>query len=93
MICKAYLSYRKCGLAETALQKITAYLMNLYKKGPITKSSARSIVNLTVQDKKNQGQTVRCALLSSIGACTYNISVSETEMTEAIEYYNDAYTK
>ena len=93
MICEAYLSYRKCGLIETDLQKITEYLMSLYKKGPITMSSARSIVNLTVQDKKNQAQTVRCALLSSIGACTYNISVSETEMTEAIEYYNDAYTK
>ena len=93
MICEAYLSYRKCGLVETDLQRITRYLMKLYKKGPITMSSARSIVNLTVQDKKNLAQTVRCALLSSIGACTYNISVSETEMTEAIEYYNDAYTK
>lgn len=94
MICEAFLSWKKTGLPRQDLEKITAYLAGLYKSGPITMSSARSIVNLTVQDKKNEEHTVKCALLSEVGACTYNIPVSAAEMTEAIAFYNDnAYTK
>ncbi|SFG65827.1 3-dehydroquinate synthase [Algoriphagus hitonicola] len=87
MICEAWLSAEKTGLAKKELFEIAEKLIQVYGKIEIESSEWEAILELCLQDKKNEGKTILFSLLQSIGSCTYNIPVSRGEMTQALTYY------
>ncbi|MFC3415061.1 3-dehydroquinate synthase [Algoriphagus hitonicola] len=76
MICEAWLSAEKTGLAKKELFEIAEKLIQVYGKIEIESSEWEAILELCLQDKKNEGKTILFSLLQSIGSCTYNIPVS-----------------
>lgn len=92
MICEAYLSETKLGLTTHELDKISNYILKIYDSRPIDEKAIGEILILTRQDKKNEGNTIKCSLLKSIGDCTFNIDIDENDISRSIEFYNDRLT-
>jgi 3-dehydroquinate synthase len=87
MICEAWLSRQKLGLPVDELAKIEAAFFSLYGKITIDESEIESLLNLCLQDKKNEGNSLLFSLLKKIGDCEFNIPITRKEIHEAILYY------
>ena len=88
MICEAYLSKTMLGLTELELEKISNYVLSIYRSIKIAESDIKSIIQLTKQDKKNEGDKIKCSLLNSIGDCTFNIDIDKNDIEQSILYLN-----
>lgn len=89
MIAEGYLSMKKCGFPKVELEILTNTLLEIYGKVNFDLNQLDPILDLCIQDKKNEGNTLMFSLLQSIGDCTYNIPVSRAEIQEAIQFYYD----
>jgi 3-dehydroquinate synthase len=87
MICEAWLSHQKLGLSIRELEKISRTFLTVYRKIRIEENEISPVLDLCIQDKKNEGNTLMFSLLNSIGDCTYNIPVSRSEIRDSISYY------
>ncbi|MEZ5025064.1 MAG: 3-dehydroquinate synthase [Chitinophagales bacterium] len=88
MICEAFLSEKKCGLSESALNEITTVLLKHFPKHDISNFKHEALLATMRIDKKNEGTTIMASLLSSIGHCEYDIPINQQEIIESIAYYN-----
>lgn len=87
MICEAYLSHRFNGLSEEELEDIAKTFLSKYSYYNLDKKSDARLLELMKNDKKNQQNRIGFSLLSSIGACDYNIYVDEKDIISALDYY------
>jgi 3-dehydroquinate synthase len=88
MICEGFLSFQKVGFSFEELQLLTKVIFEIYGKVDFSDHELDPILDLCLQDKKNEGSTVMFSLLQSIGDCTYNIPASRDEIRQAIHYYH-----
>ena len=87
MIAEAYISFEKKMIDEATLSQIEEFLFSVYGQVRIEASEFDSVINLTLQDKKNKGKVVRASLLDGIGSCQFDIPISKAEMKKALNYY------
>jgi 3-dehydroquinate synthase len=93
MICEAYLSHKNSTLTAAELEEIRQYISSIYPAYKIKEKSFAQLSVLMQSDKKNEHGNVLFSLLQSIGKCTYNCRVSESDIVESLEYYNLTYAK
>jgi 3-dehydroquinate synthase len=89
MICEGYLSHKKLNLSLNELREINKTFLSIYGKFSFSDSDLTPILDLCLQDKKNEGSVLMFSLLEKIGHCTYNIPISRNEIEEAIHYYKN----
>jgi 3-dehydroquinate synthase len=89
MICEGFLSFQKVGFSFEELDRLTIMIFQIFGKVEFSEHELDPILDLCLQDKKNEGSTVMFSLLNSIGDCTYNIPVNREEILEAIRYYQN----
>ncbi|MBN7815673.1 3-dehydroquinate synthase [Algoriphagus pacificus] len=89
MICEAYLSFQKTNLSKEELETIQNIFLSIYGKFTFSKADLKPILDLCLQDKKNEGEVLMFSLLEKIGSCTYNIPVNRQEIEESIFYYEN----
>jgi 3-dehydroquinate synthase len=89
MICEAWLSHQKLGLSSAELNQISQTFLAVYGKIEIEQKEITPVLDLCIQDKKNEGNTLMFSLLNVIGDCTYNVSVSRSEIKDSISYYQN----
>ncbi|GAB4336264.1 MAG: 3-dehydroquinate synthase [Flammeovirgaceae bacterium] len=87
MIAEAYLSHLKCGLSIEEVNEISAYFLMTYGKILITNSELTYLYDYMLQDKKNEGKSVRFALLPKIGECLFDIEANRSEIEKSLNYY------
>jgi 3-dehydroquinate synthase len=88
MICEAWLSFKKTGLPQRALEQTEQLLMTIYDCAPIPEEHWPAIIELTRQDKKNEKGKVFASLLKNIGVCTFNVPLTEDEMIASLRHFN-----
>jgi 3-dehydroquinate synthase len=88
MICEGFLSFQKLGFSFEELNQLTKMMLQIYGKVEFSTDQLDPILDLCLQDKKNEGSTLLFSLLNSIGDCDYNIPVNREEIREAILYYH-----
>ena len=88
MICEAYLSLEKGYISQTEVEDICQYILSIYGKTKIEQADIDQLIPHTMQDKKNESNTVMASLLESIGKANYNITLSEDDIERSIYYYN-----
>lgn len=93
MICEAYLSHKNSTLSTEELEEIRKYITSVYPAYKIKEKSFTQLLALMQSDKKNEHGNVLFSLLQSIGTCTYNCRVSESDIIESLEYYNLTYAQ
>jgi 3-dehydroquinate synthase len=89
MICEGFLSFEKIGFSFEELDQLTKTMIQIYGKVEFSVNELNPILDLCLQDKKNEGSTLLFSLLNSIGDCAYNIPVNRDEIREAIIYYHN----
>jgi len=87
MITEAFLSQQLGYISQNDLEEITAVLLRIYGKVEIDSAYLEEILQLTLQDKKNESAQVQFALLEKIGKANYDQVISKEVMNEALEYY------
>src|SRR5690606_16273173 len=87
MICEAYLSHKLAGLSESGLQDITEYLLSIYPVYTFDQAIYPELIELMMNDKKNENHKIGFSLLTTIGECSYNHYVREEDIIEALDYY------
>lgn len=92
MICEGFLSFQKIGFSFEELDQLTKMILYIYGKVEFSEAQLDPILDLCLQDKKNEGSTLFFSLLNSIGDCTYNIPVNREEIREAVLYYHQLKT-
>jgi len=87
MICEAWLSRKKIGLAQNELDEIVAVISNLYPQYKVKESSYPDLLALMQKDKKNENGKINCTLLTSIGQCKLDNICTDAELCESLSYY------
>lgn len=88
MICEAEISFQRNMLSEHELNEITELIKKLYKKILIDKKLYDPIIELMKHDKKNNEASIKCVLLNNIGHTVWDQNISESEIKNSIDYYN-----
>ena len=86
MIMEGYLS-KTIGLSQEDYDEIKAVFSFWFPKVTISSDDIQPILDLLIFDKKNEGSTINFTLLHEIGSASYNCTVSDTVLREAIAYY------
>ena len=87
MICEAWLSWKKTGLAEEDLMRIARYISQVWPEQMASTEDIPLILDRLDQDKKNEGKKLLFSLLSSPGVAVYNIAIQPEEARQALEWY------
>jgi len=93
MICEAWLSHKNSNLSAEELAEVRSYIASVYPAYKIKEKSFDQLLTLMQADKKNEHGNILFSLLESIGKCTWNCRVSESDIRESMEYYNLTYVK
>ena len=89
MVMEAYLSFRKKMIDAQTLDQIEEFIFSVYGRVEIADSEFDTILQLAYQDKKNKDGQLRFSLLDqSVGHCTFDVAVSASEFTKALQYYH-----
>jgi 3-dehydroquinate synthase len=88
MICEAFLSNKKLSVSGADLKTIIDYILKVYQSRKIQANAVDEIIKLTRQDKKNEGDKIKCSLLNNIGDCSFDIEIDQHDIKSAIEYFN-----
>lgn len=89
MICEGFLSFQKAGFSYEEFERLTKTMLDIYGKFEFSTEKIDPIVDLCLQDKKNEGTTLMFSLLTSIGDCIYNVPVTREEIKDAIIHYHN----
>ena len=88
IIMESWLSYQKKLMTKSELTEIVSVLIARFKPKAIDKKHIASIIELTLQDKKNKNQQIQAALLKGIGHYQLDVAVSITHIEKAFDFYN-----
>jgi len=87
MICEAFLSFKKTGLAKDDLEEIISVINGLYPKYNLGNVDFATLCTIMLKDKKNQNGKINCTLLSRIGECRLDNICTEEELCESLAYF------
>lgn len=88
MICETYLSQQKSGLTNAAVKEICQYISNIWPFISIHEKAFELIMDLALQDKKNEKGVINCTLLSQIGEAVINRAINRNEIEKSLNWYN-----
>ncbi len=89
MVCEAYLSHKICKLKKAELEDISLFILSHYKAIKLEEIDKHRLIELMKHDKKNSKGSINFSLLSEIGKCEINKSVSADMIIESLKYYSD----
>ena len=87
MITEAYISLKRGYLSEEELNEISQYILSVYGKVMLEDGLIDAVLPTILQDKKNEGKTINCTLLESIGKGIVNIPITKEEIADSLAYY------
>ncbi len=88
MIAEAYLAKERSFISESDLNQIASYLVKIYGAVFISAADIEAILPLTLQDKKNEHNTILCTLLEQVGKANYNQEITLDEIRLGLQYYS-----
>ncbi|MDP3556411.1 MAG: 3-dehydroquinate synthase [Bacteroidota bacterium] len=88
MLTESHLAFQKKLLSKTELSEITLVFKEVFELEKINTINFNSLLELMRNDKKTLKNKFQFSLLDKIGACKYDIEVTETQLKKAIDFYN-----
>ncbi|MCB0396792.1 MAG: 3-dehydroquinate synthase [Flavobacteriales bacterium] len=86
MICEGFLSLDH-GLKQDDLEMFATKLNSLFPAYDLSAIPIEALMEIMMQDKKNEGGKILFSLLSDLGTCIYDVEVTPDKIGEAISYY------
>lgn len=88
MICESWLSWKKTGLSQAALDEIVQVFTNLYPHYEIAADCHSELYSLMQKDKKNHGSKINCSLIKAIGVSAIDNICTEEELCSSLQFYS-----
>ena len=88
LVCESWLSMKRGLLGEDELDKIVSFVFSIYEKISFITLETEAIADFALQDKKNEGDTINCTLLKSIGEGVFDQAVTIAEIAASLRYYH-----
>lgn len=85
MLLEAHISFQKSWITESDLEEIEKVLKTHFRFPELP--TLDQLIASVLQDKKNQGGTMKFSLLKGIGNCEYDVEVRTSNLNDALEYY------
>ncbi|MCX6353247.1 MAG: 3-dehydroquinate synthase [Bacteroidetes bacterium] len=87
LVVAIYLSNLKTGLHQNFIDYYLSKIDEVYGKLPLLKEDIPALISYMHHDKKNAGNEIKFVLLRNIGDPVIDVSVSEMEITYALNFY------
>ncbi len=87
MILETFISHKLQDFPENKLQQINGLIKDMYGKESFSADDISEIKNLMKFDKKNERGNINFVLLKDIGAPVVDITVPDTVIDKAFEFY------
>ncbi len=84
---EAYLSHIKCNLPKSDMDQIIQTTQHIFNPYLIEENQFEALINLMMNDKKNETGAIQFALLAALGKPVWNITVSQTEIKQTFNWY------
>ncbi|MGE0566828.1 MAG: 3-dehydroquinate synthase [Bacteroidia bacterium] len=91
MVIESIISNKITKLPKVELDIIEKFISSNYYLPIITDKFVKQLIGFIKMDKKNANSQIKMSLLKSIGKCSYNVVVSESQIESAIAIYNKQY--
>jgi len=88
MVCEAFISEQRGLLSPAERHEIDAVLQRIFGHRALPEAAFPDLLQLTRQDKKNQGGEILCTLLDGIGAFRINQALTPAEIEASFHHYN-----
>lgn len=88
MILESHIAFQKNRLSKKELDEIVNVFQTVFVLPSLVKISLEDIVPFLKQDKKALKNKYLFSLLSKIGACEYNIQVTEIQIQKSLFFYS-----
>lgn len=89
MICESWISREKGWISHELLDEITNYILLIFKDLIFNNEDIPVILDLMLQDKKNQAEKVNFTLLTGRGTSIINQFVEKDLQEKALTFYSD----
>ena len=89
MVMEAYISMKKTGLSEHDYMEIENSILGNYGVPKFSDEDIQEMIEMLKNDKKNSDNEIKCSLLSTIGVCTYDHSISEKLFLETFLHFKN----
>jgi len=87
-VIEAIISMKKCGLDKSLMLQIVVETIFVIKSYKISPGKYDDLIQLMMNDKKNDSGSIRFALLKNFGEPVWDVPVTEIEIKEALDYYS-----
>lgn len=84
MIAESYLSYQCNLITNVEFEEIKNLLLKIYSSSKIDKKDLANITTWALQDKKNENGQIQACLLSGIGNCLYQQTITLQEIEQSL---------
>ncbi len=88
MIIESHLSYQKKLISKSAYTEIKSTFSTSFPKPSVKIPDVQAIIKMIRNDKKAQKKSFNFSLVARIGNCKIDVSVSESQIVQAINDYN-----
>ncbi|MEI8137468.1 MAG: 3-dehydroquinate synthase, partial [Bacteroidota bacterium] len=88
MLGEAFLSYKREILSEERWLEIKTVLTAVFPAIFFKKEDIPVLVELMKNDKKSANNKFQFAIIDKIGACKFDIAISDLQIKKAIKFYN-----
>ncbi len=92
MICEAYLSAQYGNMPSSEVKQMEEFILSVFGHHHLEDHHLEVIAGMALQDKKNEGQTIRCTLLEKIGKARYDVAVTTGDIRNALQTYKKRLT-
>ena len=89
MICETHLSYLNQLIPAETSEMIIKNLQRFYPNISISEFKNDEILTLMKNDKKNSAGNINFSLLTALGECNFDFSVSEEQILELLHFYHN----
>jgi 3-dehydroquinate synthase len=89
MLIESHISYKREILLEDELFMIKEVILSRFPKIEIEKNALKEIIQLCMQDKKNEAKKISCTLLNGIGKPLFDQFLTVEEIEKGLIYYID----
>ena len=89
MICETHLSFLNYLIPAETSETIINNLKRFYPYISISEFKNDEILSLMKNDKKNSAGNINFSLLTGVGSCNFDFSVSEEQILESLHFYQN----
>lgn len=87
MIAESWIAAKKGLIQPRELDEIRSFIQSVFGMVQLPKDKS-AILDLTLQDKKNEGDKIMISVPKSIGQNVWDVEVSKEEIVSALEFYD-----